>query len=197
MLGAGGRISMADFKFVFSTTVKVLLSLLAISAILALVLGAFGSLAMLSNPSTSTAATTVLSSAPIIDAADEKADAYRTSMPKSAWDRGMARAFRHHCYVAGMSHEEVLKAIGTPSAKDDWGQTGSAWTWDLAPGPCLKYDGEKCIERKKRQQIVFFTAKGYLRDSTAECQILDREASPQNPAGYIDASDLFGKGEWK
>jgi len=176
---------MPDFRIVFSTTTKVLLSLIVIFCIVALAIGILGGMAMLSHPRAVAAAPTDTN-----DAGADLADALRTSMPKSAWDRGLARAVRHHCYAAGMNHEEVLQALGEPSEKKDWGAHGSAWTWQLAPGACLKYDGENCVERKKHERIVFFTAKGNVfLDATGECESLNGD--------YISTSDLFGKSDWK
>ncbi len=62
-------------------------------------------------------------------------------------------------------------AAGEPAEKKDYAYHGSSsWTWQLPPGKCLKYDGDKCIEQEKREKILFFTAKGNLYLTGSGCQ---------------------------
>ncbi len=169
---------MAQFKDVFSTTLKVLLALLIISVVLGvgfLILGGLGSIA--SGPS-STANSPSTSS----DNIETKPDALRTTMPKSVWERGIARAVKKHCITDGMSKEEVARAWGEPTKKED-----ANWTWQLPPGKCLKYDGDKCTEKEERHKIIFFTAKGNVFLEGDACQTINDDFI------YFEGSQLFGK----
>jgi hypothetical protein len=188
---------MACFRDVFSTTAKVVLALFIISALIgvgSLVLGGLGSV-VIPTSSTSEPGSGVISagSTSSIETAthpeDDAADALRTTMPKSVWERGMARTVKHRCFTGGMSKEEVVRALGEPIEKSDFSDDiGSTWTWQLPPGECLKYDGDKCIERKKNSQRVFFTAKGNVRQQS-ECEAFNGD--------YIFNHDLFSSGAWR
>ena len=71
------------------------LALVIISALVGvgfLVLGGLGGTLMPASSTSSTRAAT---------AEEDAADALRATMPKSMWDRGIARAVKHHCFVSG------------------------------------------------------------------------------------------------
>jgi hypothetical protein len=177
---------MPEFKVVLSTTAKVLLSLVVISAVIALGIGLLGGIAALSNQ----AATTTKAAAPASDLTAEAADTLPTTMPKSSWDRGIARAIKHHCFTDGMSRDEVVNALGEPTGKSEYaGKIGSSWSYQGAPGKCLRYQGELCVERETHRTIVFFTHNGNVEMESRECQSLNGD--------YIFTSDLFDRGGWK
>jgi hypothetical protein len=166
MRRAGGHINMAKFTDVFWTTAKVLLALLIISIAGWVAVGVFGGLGSAVMPSAKPTSVSLRNSD------DDVTDAVRTSMPKSAWDRGMARAASHHCYTNGMSKDEVLRALGEPSERKDYGgEIGSNWTWQLPAGKCLKYDGDNCIQHEENHQIIFFTSGGNAKGA-AGCETL-------------------------
>lgn len=164
---------MAQFKDVFSTTAKVLLALVIIAALIGIGYGLLAGIGALSVASS----TSQPSPDAVANAARAGAmDTIRSSMPKSEWDRGMARAAKRHCYIGGMNKEEITRALGEPNKKDDWGSNGGAWTWQLPPGKCLKYSGDDCVEQETNHQIVFFTAKGNADESTGLCTLLDGDS---------------------
>ncbi len=176
---------MAQFKDVFSTTLKVLLALVLISAALGIgVLFLGGVIAGLGSKSAPVSTSTAKSDN---DARADEADSIRTTMPKSLWDAGMARAIAHHCYTDGMSEEEVAQALGEPASKADYGIRGASWTWQLPSGKCLRYDGDKCIQHETREKIIFFTAKGNVNLDGAACQTLN------DLYVYLERSQLFVK----
>lgn len=165
---------MAEFKDVFSTTAKVILALVIISALIGvgfLIVGGLGSVVV---PASSTGAATT-------DKYEDTADARRTTMPKSVWDRGITKAVRSHCVTDGMNEEEVLRALGNPTSK-----SGRSWTWQLPAGECLKYDGDQCIEQKENHAIIFLTAKGNVYLHSVGCEDIN------NSYVFLD-SELFGK----
>jgi hypothetical protein len=172
---------MAQFKDVFSTTWKVLLALVLISAIIGACTIALGGLGWMMGRSSSTPSAASIA----VSADDQAADALRTTMPKSIWDRGMARAVRNHCFTEGMSKEEVIRAVGEPTERNDYNsEIGSIWVWQLPPGKCLKYDGDKCIEQVKNSQTIIFTAKGSVRGQSG-CETLTGKYV------YFSNSELF------
>jgi hypothetical protein len=175
---------MAQFKDVFSTTLKVLLALLIISAVLGVgflflggVIGGLASIAKSPSPTTTTEN----------DVREDEADAIRTTMPKSLWDAGIARAVKKHCYTEGMSKEEVAQALGEPTQKTDHTSVGDDWTWRLPSGKCLKYDGDKCAEQEKREKVIFFTPKGNVYLEGTSCRTINDDYV------YLERSELFVK----
>ncbi len=133
---------MAQFKDVFSTTLKVFLALLIISAVIGvagLILGGLGS--AVNSPSVSTKTET--------DTHQTDADALRTTMPKKTWDRGVGKAVKKHCFTEGMNKEEVVQALGEPTKKEDYPYSGeSTWTWQLPSGDVT---GEICTRWNERE----------------------------------------------
>jgi hypothetical protein len=98
---------------------------------------------------------------------EAEADARRTSMPKSQWDRAVAKAVAGQCTILGMSKQEVLLAFGEPTGRefDD-----TAWTWKLPDGACLKYAGDNCAERQHLEGFIHFTPNGYNLSYTDACE---------------------------
>jgi len=169
------------FKDVFSITGKVLLALFIISVLVGIGTLIIGGVGARMSPAKS----------PIMDeftkksrAEQDKADARRTTMPKSRWDRGVARAIKHHCVTNSMTEEDVLRAFGEPGEKTDLGIYGSDWTWPLPPGKCLKYDGENCIEREKNNAMVGFSTKGNVQ-ATDGCHNINGDFV------YLSTNELF------
>jgi len=113
---------------------------------------------------------------------ETKPDALRTTMPKSVWDAGIARAAKKHCVTDGMSKDEVIRAWGEPSQKGE-----SNWTWQLPSGKCLMYDGDKCVAKEERHKILFFTAKGNVYLEGDGCQTINDDFI------YFQSSELFHK----
>lgn len=137
---------MAQFKDVFSTTAKVILSLLIISAMIGvafLIVGGIGS------------AVAPVNSGVGAPGADE-ADALRVTVPKSAWDSVIAKTAANHCVTDGMNKEEVLRAVGEPDLRYD-GTGISSWTWH---------------PRKTNETTIFFTAKGNVYLWSSGCKTI-------------------------
>jgi hypothetical protein len=176
---------MAQFKDVFSTTLKVFLALVIISAAIGvafLFLGGLGSVVTSTSTNASSTKTEV-------NKYQTAADAIRTSMPKKTWDKGLAKAVSKHCYTDGMNKEEVARALGEPTKKEDHAYDGeSTWSWQLAPGKCLKYDGDKCAEQEERKTVVYFSANGNVYLEGNSCKTLDSNYI------YFDRYQLFGHG---
>jgi len=163
----------------FRQPLKVLLALLIISVVIGLgaaILSGLGS--VVGSPPASTDKET--------DIYETEADTLRTMMPKSAWDEGIARAVKKHCFTHGMNKEEVVRALGEPTKKEDHSYNGeSTWTWKLPPGKCLKYDGDKCVEQEERDQTIYFTANGNVRLAVDGCQTVNDDYV------YFDSRELF------
>lgn len=177
---------MAQFRDVFSTTLKVLAALLIISAALGLGFlflgGVIGGLAPIAESHSATSTTES-------NDREDEADSIRTTMPKSLWDVGIARAVRKHCYTEGMSKEEVTQALGEPTKKTNYTSTsvGDNWTWQLPSGKCLRYDADQCAEQEKREKVIFFTPKGNVYLQGTPCQTINDEYV------YFERSELFVK----
>jgi hypothetical protein len=164
---------MATFGDVFSTTAKVILALLIISAIGALAIKMLGGLGDAVR-------------SPQIDQAQESADEIRNKMPQTRWAKGVAKAIKEHCVTDGMSEAEVVQSLGAPTEKRNY--TGeSEWTWKLAPGECQQYEGDNCLKREERRRTIQLTAKGNVFKEGWGCISLDGR--------YFDNRSLFGKAE--
>jgi len=89
-----------------------------------------------------------------------------------------------------MNESEVMRALGEPAEKlGPSGSMGSVWTYHLPPGKCLKYEGDTCVDREKRDQTIFFTAWGAVH--------LTQNCEPLDGSFYIFDRDLFGRGDWR
>jgi hypothetical protein len=127
---------------VFSTTAKVVLSLLII---LAVIRGAFptvggpGSAVVAANSNRGGAT------------GEEEADMIRNSAPVPEWDSIIVKAVTNRCVTDGMNGAEVLRAIGEPDERFDSAEI-SSWSWH---------------PRKLNEATIFFTPNGnvYLWDS--------------------------------
>lgn len=160
---------MAQFKDVFSTTWKVLAALFLISMIVGVIIAILGGLGTVMVPAKSEPS----SVSAMATAEDQAADGLRSTMPKSRWDWGMARATKNHCITEGMSKEEVVKAVAEPTERRDYSaDVGSIWEWHLPSGKCLKYDGDNCIEQGKNSQTILFTPKGHVRGQPEGCETI-------------------------
>ncbi len=93
-----------------------------------------------------------------------------------------------------MNQDEVLRAVGEPTTKKS-----SNWGWRLSDGPCIKYDGENCVEHQHKETTVLFTDKGsvYLYEDTG-CRTLDgkwlrdihKVDNPSKPKRKLTEADL-------
>jgi hypothetical protein len=166
---------MATFGDVFSTTAKVILALLIISAVSAVAIKMLGG-----------AVDAVRS--PQIDQVQESADETRNKMPQTRWAKGVAKAIKEHCVTDGMSEAEVLQSLSAPTEKTNYdGGEGGAWTWKLPAGECLQYEGDNCVKREERHRTIQFTAKGNVFKEGWGCISLDGR--------YFDNQSLFGRAE--
>ncbi len=175
---------MPKFSDVFSITWKVLLALVLISVLC--VVGSlifFGTIGGIGRAILGTKEVHPVGTPSALQPKFDEADAFRTTMPKSVWDKGMDRAVKKRCFIQGMNKEEVARALGEPTTKTS-GALSSSWTYQLPPGKCLKYDGDTCIEREKHEQVVFFTPKGNVWMGVG-CQTLEGNFA------YIELEDLF------
>lgn len=163
---------MAQFKDVFSTTAKVIAAVFIVSAIIGVGFLFWGGVVSFVASSSS--------SAPVEkNHYEEDADARRTTMPLSKWNRGIKLAAKNQCVTDGMNEDEVASAVGQPSSKSP-----SSWRWKLAPGKCLKYQGDTCAESEQNEAIILFTSKGNVYLHSANCETL----SSKQP---IDEGALF------
>jgi hypothetical protein len=83
-----------------------------------------------------------------------------------------------------MNKDEIVRALGEPTEKRDYGDSTGIWIWQLPPGRCLRYDGDNCVEREKKEQTIFFTAKGNASGQSG-CETLSGEYV------YFTNSELF------
>lgn len=148
----GQKEIMAQFKDVFSTTAKVILSLFIISVMVGLGFLILGRLGSTIAPASSASA----------DPSENEADALRAAAPKSAWDNLIAKAITNHCVADGMNEEEVLRAVGEPNLKYD-GKGISTWTWHPA---------------KPNETTLFFTGKGNVYLWSSKCKTLAGTLTP-------------------
>jgi hypothetical protein len=159
---------MPKFTEVFSTTAKVVLALVIISVVVGLTLSGFGGLGAAFH-------------SPPADSEQTEADSISSRIPKTTWDRGIAKAIREHCIIDGMDEKEVIQSFGEPTEKrvvrryGSNGNTETWWTWKLPSGNCLKYDGDKCAEQEDRDRIVRFTLNGHVFKEWAGCKDLDNQ----------------------
>jgi hypothetical protein len=139
---------MAPFKDVFSTTARVVVFLLIISAAIGV---AFPSLSGLSS------AVTPADSNPIGGASgEEETDTIRNAAPAPAWDHVITKAVANRCVTDGMNAAEVLQAVGEPNVRyDDPGI--SSWTWH---------------PRMLNETTMFFTPKGHVYLWNSGCKSL-------------------------
>jgi hypothetical protein len=144
---------MAQFKDVFSTTAKVVLSLLVISAVIGVAYPILGGLG-----SASASPTVTPSGAP----GEEGADTMRSAAPPAAWNSLLAKAVANQCVTDGMNEAEVLRAIGEPNVRYD-GRAISSWTWH---------------PRQLNETTIFFTTKGTVYLWNSGCKSLNGIVTP-------------------
>ena len=144
---------MAQFKDVFSTTAKVVLSLLIISVIITVAYPILGGLGSASAPA---------SAAPSGAIGDDDADTMRTVAQPAAWNNLIAKAVANQCVTDGMNETEVLRAIGEPNVRYD-GRAISSWTWH---------------PRQLNETTIFFTTKGTVYLWSAGCKSLNGIVTP-------------------
>jgi hypothetical protein len=145
--------AMAQFKDVFSTTAKVVLSLLIISAVIGAAYPILGGLGSASAPPNVTP-----SGAP----GEEDADTMRTAAPPAAWNSLLAKAVANQCVTDGMNEAEVLRSIGEPNVRYD-GRAISSWTWH---------------PRQLNETTIFFTTKGTVYLWNSGCKSLNGIVTP-------------------
>lgn len=144
--------AMAQFKDVFSTTAKVVLSLLIVSAIIAVAYPILGGLGSASAPA---------NAAPIGASGEEDADTMHVAQP-AAWNNLIAKAVANQCVTDGMNEAEVLRAIGEPNVRYD-GSAISSWTWH---------------PRQLNEATIFFTPKGSVYLWNSGCKSLNGIVTP-------------------
>jgi hypothetical protein len=144
---------MAQFKNVFSTTAKVILSLLIISAVIAVAFPILGGLDSAVAPA---------HSPPLGAPGEDEVDTLRSTAPPPAWDSVIVKAVTNQCATDGMNQAEVLRAIGEPNVRyDDIAR--SSWTWH---------------PRKLNETTIFFTAKGNVYLWSSACKSLSGIVTP-------------------
>jgi hypothetical protein len=161
---------------VFSTTLKVLLALFIISALLGVgynILSTIGHSAGRNN-SSSDFTHAYLNSRSYYN---DKADDAHTKVPLSQWKRAIAQDIRHHCIHEGMTSDEVEQAVGKPTeaktvtygtGPGGEADKGDVWTYTVRKPiqrPCSRYEGEKCadpVEYETTTGTLYFSPKGNL-----------------------------------
>jgi hypothetical protein len=144
---------MAQFKDVFSTTAKVILSLLIISVMIAVAYPLLGGLGSASVPA---------STAPSGGTGDDDTDTMRAVAQPAAWNNLIAKAVANRCVSDGMNEKEVLRAIGEPNVRYD-GEAISSWTWH---------------PRQLNETTIFFTTKGTVYLWNSGCKSLNGIVTP-------------------
>lgn len=105
----------------------------------------------------------------------KEADEMSSTMPKSRWNRRVAKAIKLHCVIEGMSKEEVSEALGKPTSVDaNEGSTtfGEVWNYSTVDKKdCLKYAGDTCSQFAERYERIQFSLKGFSTDESirSEC----------------------------
>jgi hypothetical protein len=153
VLGPPQNVGFFKANNVFSTTAKVFLTLLIISAVIGVAfptLGGLGS-AVVSANSTRAGAT-----------GEEEADMIRNSAPVPEWDSIIVKAVTNRCVPDGMNGAEVLRAIGEPNERFD-GTEISSWSWH---------------PRKLNEATIFFTPNGNVYPWDSGCKNLSGIVTP-------------------
>src|SRR5438094_8613969 len=132
----------ATFKAVFSITWKVVLSLMIVSVIAWIV---YGLVTAPWGDAIKRDVTAKNADKDLYDASD-----YHKKRPQSVWDSRVAWAVGHHCHFAGMSREEIIRAVGQPTEVKDY-----ALTYTLPTKDCTRYDGDTCTEYKMDSNAIF------------------------------------------
>lgn len=143
---------MPNFGEVFSTTWKVLLALVLISLGVSMAYFVVGAVSRGGSE---------YSSGEWLRKNEEKtADEAASKMPQSQWEREVKRCIEQHKVIEGMTKEQVKEAVG---GNDPW--TYSIVTSKGVNQPCLRYEGERCVEFPPDEVKYFnlhFTPKGSL-----------------------------------
>jgi hypothetical protein len=166
------------FKTVFSTTGKVLLALFVIFLGLGILYGIVKAIGNAGSDSSSRLdadyTNTYLNSRTYYN---QDADEAFTKMPLSQWKSLIASDIRGHCVRAGMTPDEVVKAVGKPtnaktvkygSAEGRTEDKGDVWEYTsrkVVEKPCSRYEGEKCadpVEYKTETATLYFSPNGHL-----------------------------------
>jgi len=137
----------------FSTTAKVVLSLLIISAMIGVAFPILGGLGSAVEPVNSNSPGTP---------GEEETDTIRNATPAQAWNNLIVKAIANQCVTDGMSEAEVLLAIGEPNERYV-DQEISSWTWH---------------PRKLNETTIFFTPKGYVYLWNSGCKSLRGIVTP-------------------
>jgi hypothetical protein len=145
---------MAQFKLVFSTTAKVVLSLLIISAAVGV---AFPILSGLGSPVAQTNSIALQ-----VTTGDEDSDTIRKATPASAWVNIVDKAVTNQCVMDGMNQAEVVRAIGEPGVRFD-DNLKSSWTWH---------------PQRLNETTIFFTSKGNVYLWSSSCKSLRGIVTP-------------------
>ena len=132
----------------FSTTAKVILSLLIISAMIGVAFPILGGLGSAVEPLNSNSPGTP---------GEEETDTIRNATPAQAWNNLLVKAIANQCVTDGMSEAEVLLAIGEPNERYV-DQEISSWTWH---------------PRKLNETTIFFTPKATFIFGTADVKALE------------------------
>jgi hypothetical protein len=163
---------MPEFKTVFGTTWKVVLSLAVIFSIGWIVYSVVGSLARSREQNAEVRRIEVENKA-----WDTRQDtsAERTKVPKSVWDKRVAWAVKHHCWFNGMNKDEVILALGQPT-KSEAHDTYSSLFWTWQTKDCARYSGDACEEYRTEEQHIDLLGNGYVtRGMDDDCHTLTGE----------------------
>lgn len=162
---------MSDFKAVFSTTWKVVLSLSLISFV------GWIAYSIIDNASHSgereRAARREEANWKLYQE-QQDASADHTKMPKSVWDKRVNWAVQHHCWFSGMNREDLIRALGQPTNEGQH-DTYSTMSWSRKTKDCLRYNGDDCVQYRQEEQhidLINGYAKRYIDD---DCHTLSGE----------------------
>jgi hypothetical protein len=139
-----------SFETIFSITWKVLAALFVISLIITVIAFMIGGLGQIGNSSRSDTSNIKI----------EDADTAHTKMPASKWNAAVKQCITKHGVMEGMTKEEVQQAVG---GKEPWAY--SIVSLKGSSQPCIKYDGENCVQYppdEVKNFFLHFTPEGRL-----------------------------------
>jgi hypothetical protein len=163
---------MPEFKTVFGTTWKVVLSLTLISLVAWIAYSIVGSFTH-SNERNEEIRRIEADNKAWDENQDTCAD--HTKMPKSVWDKRVAWAVKHRCWFNGMNRDDVIRALGRPT-KEEAHDTYSSLFWSWQTKDCVRYSGDTCVEHRQQEQHVDLLRDGYVvRWIDDECRTINGE----------------------
>lgn len=74
----------------------------------------------------------------------------RSKFPQSVWDKRVAWAAQHHCYLGPMSRDEIVRALGQPAEDSPFNPKYKRQTKE-----CTRYQGNTCAEYRTEEHYIW------------------------------------------